>query len=179
MYLNRIKMGSLNVLYKALMGVGGVLLLFNVICFFTAVEHSEFFLAIFIMLMVPGGLVIAGLFAFSITGMRRLYRAENYNRIFEEDHDGKVTYEVLSSLTGYSLSKVKKDVAAMSRNGTFKNVTYGRAGAMIVIKADTVSDFITVYCPTCAGEVKMRKDGGARCSFCGTYFRSEGQDGIR
>ena len=178
MYLNRIKMGSLGVLYNVLMGIGGVLAFFDVICLCVCIDHPEMFFAMLFLIFFPVALIVTGLFTFSLTGKKRLYRAESYNRIFEEDHDGKVTYEVISSLTGYPLAKVKKDIAAMTNNGTFKNITFGRAGAMIVMKAETSADFITVYCPTCAGEVKMRIDGGARCSFCGTYFRSEGQDGI-
>ncbi len=178
MYLNRIKMGSLGVLYNVLMGIGGALAIFAVISFLTAFEHTELFAVILFMIVVPNLLIVAGLFGFALFGKKRLYRAEAYNRIFEEDHDGKIPYEVLSSLTGYSLPRVKNDIAAMTRNGTFRNVTYGRTGAMIIMKAETANDFITVYCPTCAGEVKMRVGGGARCSFCGTYFRSEGQDGL-
>lgn len=176
MYLNRLKIESFRAICNVCLAIAAALLFINgiVISIVIGGVFEEFaYIIVLLILEIPMLLLTLGLGAPALDTKSRILRAEKYNRIFEEDHDGIIPYTALASLTGYSLARVKKDVRIMTDRHIFNNIKYDRNGAMIVMKVDTKTDFITVQCTTCGADVVMRANGGARCSHCGTYLRTE------
>jgi hypothetical protein len=176
MYLNKLKIGSQNIVCNLCLGFAGIvyfvfLLLFA--CSFNIIKNIESSAVPFLVLEIIVLMIALPFTLIPLSVKRRLYRAAKYNRIFEEDYDGMVSYETFSKLTGFSGSMVRNDIRIMTENGIFRNITYGFAGAMVIMKPSTETDFVTVYCPNCGAAVNMRKTGGARCDHCGTYIRTE------
>lgn len=176
MYLNKLKINSETILCNLGLGVAGIFYLLTIIVVsssFSVIREGRMGIIPF---MVIAGFCVLIALPFTVIPLsfkRRLYRAEKYNRIFEEDYDGMVSYETFSKLTGFSGSTVRDDIRIMTERRIFRNITYGFAGAMVIMQPSARTDFITVYCPHCGAGVSMRKDGGARCDHCGTYIRTE------
>ncbi|MBP5654059.1 MAG: hypothetical protein J6X33_00945 [Clostridiales bacterium] len=104
-------------------------------------------------------------------------RARIYNSLMEEDHDGILTYDSISSMTGVPVHVVIKDVMWFINHRYLINVTAGRTA----IRADVMSqetEFITVVCPHCGSHVNIRKQGGGRCDHCGTFMRMKGEQDV-
>ncbi len=176
MYLNRLKIESVKFIDNVLLWIAAFFLLFDLPAFvvtFTQYRGDRGMQIIGFILGVIFFLIPVGIICGAVSSKRRLVRAEVYNRIFEEDHDGMVSYTNFCKLTGFSASQVRSDISSMYHKKIFKNITYGIEGAMIIMKADTSGDFINVDCPNCGAVVTMRSNGGARCAHCGTYLRSE------
>lgn len=175
MYLNRLKIASLRAFYNTMICVAAFIYFFDLLGLVGTLRHiseTNVVLAICI-IVIPLLCIATAIVIFTCRSKSRIYRAEKYNRILEEDNDGFIPYEALSSLTGLSLSTVRNDVRFMTERKIFRNVTYDRKGISVIMKVDTSAEFISVQCPTCGAEVRMRINGGARCSHCGTYLRSE------
>lgn len=176
MYLNRLKIGSIQLIDTVLLWVAGFLYFFDVVGFSSTIFELKDDHEMFVVGLVMSTIILfiaVCLTACPIMSKKMLERAEKYNRIFEEDHDGMVSYENFSQLTGFPIQTVRSDIRKMYKKKIFKNITYGFEGAMIIMKADTAGDFINVECPHCGAQVTMRMNGGARCPHCGTYLRSE------
>ncbi len=177
MYLNKLKIASTKFICNFFISLGMSLwfstLLMVIFALLKAGEDPVMFLFGGAMVVCFfGGIASAFTFPFAML-KKTIYRAEKYNRIFEEDYDGLVSYETFSRLTGYSELKVKNDISILTRKGIFRNVTFGWQGAMVIMMPETQGDFITVDCPHCGSAISMRVNGGARCEHCGTYLRSE------
>ena len=179
MYLNKLKIESTKALCNILIGVSSIfwflMLLFFIYSFTTVPEYG-------IMALIAGGICvvflggIASILTFPPIILKgRMYRAEKYNRIFEEDYDGMVPYSALEKLTGFTGSKVRNDIRVLVKRNILRNVTFGWQGAMVIMKPETQGDFIHVDCPNCGAPIPMRTGGGARCEHCGTYLRSESE----
>ncbi|MCR4791378.1 MAG: hypothetical protein K5871_01370 [Lachnospiraceae bacterium] len=179
MYLNKLKIGSTKAVCTILILIGSVVwfitILFLIFSFRSLDEGVEYLVAGSMALILFGGVATALTVPPALL-IRRMYRAEKYDRIFEEDHDGMVSYEVFSRLTGFSVQKVRSDIRVLTEKNIFRNITYGWEGAMIIMKPETEGDFISVDCPNCGASINMRMNGGARCQHCGTYMRSESQN---
>ena len=176
MYINRFKMDSVLAICNLVFAITGFIAVVDILFMMFLLILQDMVLFIFFVFLLPIFLILSGIFAIAWFSKMRLYRADKYNRIFEEDHDGVIPYEALASLTGFNINRVKKDIGSLTGRNIFKNITFDRKGVRIVMKADTETDFITVDCPTCNAPVKMRVGGGARCDHCGTYMRSEIKD---
>ena len=180
MYLNKLKMNYTMAVCKVLTVYGGiawfVTALFITFTFILAFREpgkgDVYFVAGVMSLLLFGGCASALTFI-PLSLMRRMYRADKYNSIFEEDTDGMVSYEVFSRLTGYSGKRVRDDIRILTKRNILRNITYGWEGAMVIMRSETEGDFISVDCPNCGASVPMRVNGGARCQHCGTYMRSE------
>ena len=130
---------------------------------------GRFFFGSFFAIGLAGGI---GIMVWRINALRKLGRCRIYNSLLEEDHDGIITYDTLSSMTGLSQAEVIKDLMWFTRNNFMRNVTLGRTA----IRVDLLSnekEFITVSCPCCGAHVNIRKNGGGRCEHCGTFMRAK------
>ena len=175
MYLNKLKIASSKVLYNILIWSGIFLAFFTVLCLFATfgeLYKGRIYLIAGCFMMGLFGSISALLITIPLSAKARLYRAEKYNRIFEEDYDGMVPYSAFMKLTGFSGSRVRNDIRILTEKNILRNITYGYEGAMVIMKPDTEGDFISVDCPNCGAAVSMRVTGGARCEHCGTYLRS-------
>ena len=173
MYLNNLKIETQRMIYNFIFGIAifflGFAILMNIMIF-TRWDEFWILLPTFV---IPIYGATAGMIIFTQRKKAILVRAQRYNRVFEEDHDGIVPYDALATLMGLPVQKAKNDIRWMVEHNFLKNIKFDRKCAMIMMKVETSADFITVECPHCGAEVKMRANGGARCSYCGTYMRTE------
>lgn len=95
-----------------------------------------------------------------------MVRVGRYIPIIEEDHDGIITYNRLSEMTGYSLEKVKKDVARLVRGGYVSNVVYDDEKLTLL-----TNQSINVICPTCGASNTVMFGSSNKCKHCGSYLR--------
>ena len=179
MYLNKLKIESTKVLCNVLIGISSIFwfLAIMFLIYLFMYLHADGIVARVcgtISTLVFGGIASALTFP-PILLKGKLYRAEKYNRIFEEDYDGMVPYSAFEKLTGYTGQRVRNDIRSLVGRNILRNVTFGWEGAMVIMKPETVGDFINVDCPNCGAQISMRVDGGARCEHCGTYLRSESE----
>ncbi|MBO6008617.1 MAG: hypothetical protein J6P78_08685 [Lachnospiraceae bacterium] len=179
MYLNKLKIESTKALCNVLIAVGAFFwfLAALFIVFIINYLFVDGMLAIVgggFMTLLTGGIASALTFP-PVLLKRRMYRAEKYNRIFEEDYDGMVPYSAFEKLTGFTGQRVRTDIRVLTDKNILRNVTYGLECAMVIMMPDTEGDFISVDCPHCGAQVQMRVGGGARCVHCGTYLRSESE----
>ena len=115
--------------------------------------------------------VIVGLIALaeliSMIWIRKmLERVTRYEMIFEEDHDGVITFARLHEMTGIPEDRIRKDFARYSHS-SFKNVTVD--GDKIII--GTEEDFEEIICPTCGAKNTVRAGSSDKCNNCGSYLR--------
>lgn len=174
MYLNNSKITAMELMNGILIAVLGISCFFHVflIVFLLFSKQfggsiASFAVAAFFFLLLAGSTVIIG---FLILRVGKMRKARVYNSLLEEDHDGIITYETISSMTGFSLSRVINDLIWLRNNNYLKNVTVGRSA----VRVDLISDeheFITVSCPSCSNHVQIRRNGGGRCDHCGTFMR--------
>ena len=177
MYLNKLKIASTKVICNIFITIGAFFWFFAAMFVIFMITHvaEDRMVALAgggFMTVMAGGL--ASVFTFPAVLLKgRIYRAEKYNRIFEEDYDGLVPYLAFEKLTGFTGQRVRSDIRVLTDKNILRNVTYGWEGAMVIMKPETEGDFISVDCPHCGAQVQMRVGGGARCVHCGTYLRSE------
>ena len=174
MYLNNSKITSVETLNGILIAVLGIPCVFHVFVIVFMLFSKQFggslisfAVAGFFFLLLVGSTVLIG---FLILRVGKMRKARVYNSLIEEDHDGIITYETISSMTGYSLSKVVNDLIWLKNHNYLVNITVGRSS----VRVDLVSDeheFITVSCPSCSNHVQIRRNGGGRCDHCGTFMR--------
>ena len=177
MYLNKLKIESTKALCNRLIARGAFFWFFAAMFIIVMITHvvEDRMVALVgggFMAALTGGIASALTFP-SLLLKGRMYRAEKYNRIFEEDYDGLVPYSAFEKLTGFTGQRVRTDIRVLTEKKILRNVTYGWEGAMVIMMPETEGDFISVDCPHCGAQVRMRVSGGARCAHCGTYLRSE------
>lgn len=177
MYLNNAKLGALKTVNIIVIIAVALPSLFNLffVCFVFSPSArgtnpmALFIFAAFFFSLFCGGMAII---FWRIKAMNRLSRARIYNSLFEEDHDGILTYESIASMTGQTVPKVIKDLNSYSRSNILINLTMGRNAVRVDLMAPN-SEFLTVVCPHCGAHVNIRKGGGGRCDHCGTFMRAK------
>ena len=98
---------------------------------------------------------------------KRAARGRRYATIFEEDHDGIITYERINEMTGYGVERIKKDIRWLIRGSYIHNVIVEDDK----IRLKTEDGIMEVICPTCGGVNRIRSDSSDNCEFCGSYLR--------
>ena len=115
--------------------------------------------------------VIVGLIALaeliSMIWIRKmLERVTRYEMIFEEDHDGVITFARLHEMTGIPEDRIRKDMTGPQKH-RFSNVRI--EGDKIII--GTEEDFEEIICPTCGAKNTVRAGSSDKCNNCGSYLR--------
>ena len=115
--------------------------------------------------------VIVGLIALaeliSMIWIRKmLERVTRYEMIFEEDHDGVITFARLSELTGIPEDRIRKDMTGPQKH-RFSNVRI-EGDKIILGTEDELEDII---CPTCGATNRVRAGSSDKCNNCGSYLR--------
>ncbi len=177
MYLNKSKLAALktvNIIVIVAVGLMSLLHLFFVFFAFSPKARDTNPLALlifasFFFTLFCGGVSII---IWRVRSMNRMSRARLYNSLFEEDHDGIITYESIASMTGQTVAKVIKDLTAYSRSNILINLTMGRSAVRVDLLSGN-NEFLTVICPHCGSRVNIRKGGGGRCDHCGTFMRAK------
>ena len=98
---------------------------------------------------------------------KRVTRGKRYATIFEEDHDGIITYERIDEMTGYGVERIKKDIKWLVKVKYIFNVIIEDDK----IRLKTQDGIIEVICPACGGVNRIRFDSSDHCNFCGSYLR--------
>ena len=109
---------------------------------------------------------------------RKLSKARIYNSLIEEDHDGIISYETISSMTGSNQARIIRDLMWLRKHNYLINVTLGRSALRVDVKSEE-HDFVTVLCPSCGNSLTIRKVGGGRCDYCGTFMRVKEDDNVQ
>ena len=98
---------------------------------------------------------------------KRVTRGNQYATIFEEDHDGIITYKRISEMTGYDDDRIKKDIKWLLRANYIYNVIVEDDK----IRLKTEDGIMEVVCPVCGGVNRIRVDSSDNCDYCGSYLR--------
>ena len=98
---------------------------------------------------------------------KRAARGGRYAAIFEEDHDGIITYERIDEMTGYGVERIKKDIEWLIKVNYIHNVIVEDDK----IRLKTEDGIKEVVCPVCGGVNRIRFDSSDHCNFCGSYLR--------
>ncbi len=94
-------------------------------------------------------------------------RAARYGPIFEEDHDGVITYARINEMTGYGLEQTKKDVEWLMNARYLLNAVADDEKVILLSE----NDFLQVICPTCGAVNSVRAGSSNQCKHCGSYLR--------
>lgn len=181
MYISNSRIATSKIVNALIIVVCSVLAVKNILVIFFALTIDKidrrdvaFLLAVFFgfFLLAEAGIIIWR--AFSIS---RISRCRLYNSIFEEDHDGIITYDSISSMTGYKVSSVIRDLMWFVKHHYLINVTLGTTAARVDLLAEE-KEFQVVVCPSCGAHVNIRKNGGGKCGHCGTFMRLKGDQNV-
>lgn len=163
-YINREKLSGINKLLITILVVFGILLLPLIIILISGIEDGEphTFVTVLVLLLIM--LAEAGSFAYFASQSNR---AKRYGPIFEEDHDGIISFERISQMTGCSIPRVKKDIAFLINKGVILNARVENENVIL----GTSNDYSDVTCPTCGAVNSVRLGSSAKCKHCGSYLR--------
>ena len=180
MYINNSKLTTTKIINGFIIAVCGMPAIINVLLLilmttaddpvFTPVIRLIFNAFFIISLLIQIGIII-----WRVLFLQNLSRCGLYNSIFEEDHDGIITYSDMASMTGFTEAKVVKDLMSFVKRNYMVNITLGRTAARVDLLSDD-KEFQVVACPSCGAHVNIRKNGGGRCVHCGTFMRLKGED---
>ena len=98
---------------------------------------------------------------------RRSLRCLRYAPIFEEDHDGIITFERIHEMTGYGVDRIKGDIEWLLRGETLRNAVID--DKKIILWSET--EYIDITCPTCGALNQVRFGSSNKCKHCGSYLR--------
>lgn len=98
---------------------------------------------------------------------KRATRGRRYATIFEEDHDGIITFRRISEMTGYDDERIKRDIKWLIRGNYLCNVIVEEDK----IRLKTEDGIIEVTCPNCGRVNRIRFDSSDNCDCCGSYLR--------
>ena len=178
MYLNKARMAGskiLNGIVIALFALPAIINIFVLVFAFTELDVRKYGIVVhlmmiglfFFMLLFDIGIII-----WRVWAIKRLTRARIYNSMFEEDHDGIITYDSIASMTGNSVAGAVKELMWLVNHNYIVNITLGRTAARVdVLPGD--NEFVVLSCPCCGAHVNIRKGGGGKCEHCGTFMREK------
>lgn len=171
MYINGPKIAAAKMIDIMIITAVSIPLFFVIIFMIFTLFTPGYFLLTF--LAAPLALTGVGIIVWRASAIRRLGRARYYNSLFEEDHDGILTYESIASMMGISQNKAIRELMWMGRKNYLTNMTLGRTAVRVDLTVDR-NEFKILTCKTCGSQVRVRRGGGGRCDHCGTFMKDEG-----
>ena len=163
-YINRKRLNSFTKLTYGVYTILGFLLIMIIIIMIIGIDEGEpHMIVVSVILSI---IIIAELIAYILIS-RKFGRARRYAPIFEEDHDGRITFKRINEMTGYGLGKIEKDIDWMIKTGVLKNVFVD--GDTVILWNET--DFLDITCPTCGAQNTVRFGSSNKCKHCGSYLR--------
>lgn len=178
MYLNKVRLATSKIINGGVIVLFALPALFNILVLIfgiTELDTKKYGAVVpllmcavfFFMLLVDIGVIIWRTWA-----IHRASKARIYNSLFEEDHDGIITYDSIASMTGNSVAGAVKELMWLVNNHFIVNITLGRTAARVdVLPGD--NEFVVLSCPSCGAQVNIRKGGGGKCEHCGTFMREK------
>jgi len=180
LYINKIKLSAYRTGNSFLIAGLGIWAFFDLLFFLFGLSYKPSSPILFMIIMMTVLTFMSGKIALIIwrsIAISKITRVRTYNSLIEEDHDGILTYDSISQMTGLPVHVIIKDLMWFTRNGYLINITLGRTALRAdVMPGDT--EFMTVICPMCGNHVNIRKLGGGRCDHCGTFMRAKGEQNV-
>ena len=163
-YIDRKKIKGADRLRIACYVLAGIMLLPMIVILIAGIEDGETHMVVVASLLITILTTEAVLIALLTV---KTGRAKRYAPIFEEDHDGIITFERINEMTGYGLEQVKKDIKWLLDRGFLKNAVYDDEKVILWNEVD----YIDITCPTCGAVNQVRLGSSDKCSHCGSYLR--------
>ena len=143
---------------KIIIGFTVAVMVLVTILFFVSEQTFQFVVCSILMAVLISYLVIIAWIE------RKLKRTTVYGHILDEDHDGSITLERIGQISGYPVSKVKKDIKWSVDQGLLRGFDYENNRLIM-------DDLKEVICATCGALNLVREDGSGKCKNCGSYLK--------
>jgi hypothetical protein len=163
-YFNREKLKGSNKLLVMCYVLFGVILLPLIIILIAGIQEGETHMIVTASILLT---ILTAELVFFILVIKKSNRAKRYAPIFEEDHDGILTYKRIDEMTGYGVERIKKDVNWLLQAGYLKNAVADEEKVILLRE----NEFINITCPTCGASNEIRIRSSNKCKHCGSYLR--------
>ena len=162
-YFNRKRIDGANRGLVACYVLAGIILLPLIVILIAGLQDGESHMIVTVVILL---LILSAEVTALALITHRINRAKRYAPIFEEDHDGVITFARLSELTGIPEDRIRKDMTGPQKH-RFSNVRI-EGDKIILGTEDELEDII---CPTCGATNRVRAGSSDKCNNCGSYLR--------
>ncbi len=163
-YFNREKLKGSNKFLVMCYVLFGVILLPLIIILIAGIQEGETHMIVTASILLT---ILTAELVFFILVIKKSNRAKRYAPIFEEDHDGILTYKRIDEMTGYGVERIKKDVNWLLQAGYLQNAVADEEKVILLRE----NEFINITCPTCGASNEIRIGSSNKCKHCGSYLR--------
>lgn len=163
-YFNREKLKGSNKYLVMCYVLFGVILLPLIIILIAGIQEGETHMIVTVSILLT---ILTAEMVFFILVIKKSNRAKRYAPIFEEDHDGILTYKRIDEMTGYGVERIKKDVNWLLQAGYLQNAVADEEKVILLRE----NEFINITCPTCGALNEIRIGSSNKCKHCGSYLR--------
>lgn len=163
-YFNREKLKGSNKFLVMCYVLFGVILLPLIIILIAGIQEGETHMIVTASILLT---ILTAEMVFFILVIKKSNRAKRYAPIFEEDHDGILTYKRIDEMTGYGVERIKKDVNWLLQAGYLQNAVADEEKVILLRE----NEFINITCPTCGASNEIRIGSSNKCKHCGSYLR--------
>lgn len=163
-YFNREKLKGSNKFLVMCYVLFGVILLPLIIILIAGIQEGETHMIVTASVLLT---ILAAEMIFFSWAVKKSNRAKRYAPIFEEDHDGILTYKRIDEMTGYGVERIKKDVNWLLQAGYLQNAVADEEKVILLRE----NEFINITCPTCGASNEIRIGSSNKCKHCGSYLR--------
>lgn len=163
-YFNREKLKGSNKFLVMCYVLFGVILLPLIIILIAGIQEGETHMIVTASILLT---ILTAELVFFILAIKKSDRAKRYAPIFEEDHDGILTYKRIDEMTGYGVERIKKDVNWLLQAGYLQNAVADEEKIILLRE----NEFINITCPTCGASNEIRIGSSNKCKHCGSYLR--------
>ena len=163
-YFNRKRIDGANRGLVACYVLAGIILLPLIVILIAGLQDGESHMIVTVVILL---LILSAEVTALALITHRINRAKRYAPIFEEDHDGIITFERINEMTGYGLEKVKKDVTWLLKSGYLINAVTD--DEKVILWSE--SEYLDITCPTCGAVNSVRVGSSNKCKHCGSYLR--------
>ena len=163
-YFNREKLKGSNKFLVMFYVLFGVILLPLIIILIAGIQEGETHMIVTASILLT---ILTAELVFFILVIKKSNRAKRYAPIFEEDHDGILTYKRIDEMTGYGVERIKKDVNWLLQAGYLQNAVADEEKVILLRE----NEFINITCPTCGASNEIRIGSSNKCKHCGSYLR--------
>ncbi len=163
-YFNRKRINGANKGLVACYVLAGIILLPMIVIMIAGLEDGESHMVVTSVILL---LILGTEVAFLSVVTHRINRAKRYAPIFEEDHDGVMTFERINEMTGYGIPRIKKDIDWLLKSGYLINAVADNEKVILWSE----SEYLNITCPTCGAQNQVRVGSSNQCKHCGSYLR--------
>ena len=163
-YFNRKRINGANRGLVACYILAGIILLPLIVILIAGLQDGESHMIVTVVILL---LILSAEVTALALITHRINRAKRYAPIFEEDHDGIITFERINEMTGYGLERVKKDISWLLQSGYLINAVTDNEKVILWSE----NEYLDITCPTCGAVNQVRFGSSNKCKHCGSYLR--------